>query len=184
MSAVAPQLSGTVGPLGLGSQSLAVSRHPFCALRPDCSFLYIRLAPFAAGQRTGIVTDSYIWDAPPAAFAAHAGSRDDAAAILKQFAEGQLDVLFGELEDVGEEGVPEFGETEVLLGQRFLLFGPEPVPASQLIEVPDQEPAAAIFEEDQIEGLDSTPNLPLLARRAKRTDRKTQEPTSGRRALA
>ena len=40
----------------------------------------------AAGYRTGVVTDSYVWDATPAAFITHAGQRgnDNAAEVLRQ----------------------------------------------------------------------------------------------------
>ena len=54
------------------------------------------------GYNTGIVTDSYIWDATPAAFVAHTPSRDNAKEILTQMAASELDLIFGELEDVGE----------------------------------------------------------------------------------
>ena len=56
---------------------------------------------------TGIVTDSYIWDGTPAAFVAHTRNEDDARDILTQIAASRLDLIFGELEDLGEYNVPE-----------------------------------------------------------------------------
>lgn len=121
----------------------------------------------AAGYRTGIVTDSYIWDATPAAFAAHAASRDDAAAIIAQLAESSLEILVGELEDLGEDGVPELGPTLEILETRFRVFGPDPESTERFPqEDPGGPPVAAIFEEDQISDLDSTPTLPWLTRAA------------------
>jgi alkaline phosphatase len=119
----------------------------------------------AAGYRTGIVTDSYIWDATPAAFAVHAASRDDAASILEQLAGSPLEILVGELEDVGEEAVPEWDPTIRLLETRFRVFGPDSASAGRLqIEGVNGTPVAAIFEEDQISDLDSSPTLPWLTR--------------------
>ena len=60
------------------------------------------------GYRTGVVTDSYIWDATPAAFVTHSPQRgnDNAGATLSQLGESSLEILVGELEDVGEDEVP------------------------------------------------------------------------------
>ena len=61
----------------------------------------------ALGYWTGIVTDSYVWDATPAAFIAHAIARGDenAGEILRQLARSRLDLLAGELEDPGEGNI-------------------------------------------------------------------------------
>ncbi len=108
------------------------------------------------GYRTGIVTDSYVWDATPAAFAAHTSSRDNAEDILRQLASGQLDLLFGELEDVGEGAVPSWEETVDILEQRFTLLGADlRLPEGTALD----RPLATIHPEESITDFDSTPNL-------------------------
>lgn len=115
------------------------------------------------GYRTGAVTDSYIWDATPAAFLTHVTSRDQAAEILRQLAASPLEILAGELEDVGEELVPEWEPTVEILETRFRVFGPDPQSTADFLrEGRTGPPAAAIFEEDQISDLRSTPTLPQL----------------------
>ncbi|MBT8183747.1 MAG: alkaline phosphatase, partial [Eudoraea sp.] len=113
----------------------------------------------AQQYNTAIVTDSYIWDATPAAFVAHTGSRDNAREILTQMASSELDILFGELEDLGEDEVPDLETTLNILKQRFQLLDAS-------LKLPEQgaalQPIAAIFEEDEIQDLDSTPNLTQL----------------------
>ncbi len=125
------------------------------------------------GYRTGIVTDSYVWDATPAAFVTHTESRNNAAEILRQLGETSLDVLFGELKNVGEGEVPDWDATVALLQRRFEVVGPEPVGLDELLAAADPPvapaagaPVAAIFEEDQLTDLESTPTLPLLVRAA------------------
>ena len=112
---------------------------------------------------TGIVTDSYIWDGTPAAFAAHIRNEDDARSILEQMAESELDLLFGELEDVGEDDVPEVDETIEILQKRFHLL-------EKSLELPDgaksSNPVAVIFEEDEIQDMNSSPNLVQLTETA------------------
>ncbi len=116
------------------------------------------------GYRTGLVTDSYIWDATPAAFATHVEDRDFAAQILQQLTDAPLDVLFGELEDVGEGEVPTWEETEALLGASYTLVGPEPVTVEELLAIDADRRVATVYEEEQITDLDSEPNLPTLVR--------------------
>ena len=116
------------------------------------------------GYRTGIVTDSYIWDATPAAFTTHSPVRGNAYAesVLRQLGESSLEILVGELEDVGEGDVPEWPESVELLRKRFEVLGPEP--SAEILETLETatSPTAAIFEEDQISDLDSEPALPDL----------------------
>lgn len=117
------------------------------------------------GHRLGVVTDSYIWDATPAAFLTHSSSRDDAASILEQLADSDLEVLFGELEDVGEGEVPAWDSTVELLQKRFVLLD------ERLVGPPGSRPptpVAAIFAEDAIGNLDSTPSLPDMVTEALR----------------
>lgn len=113
----------------------------------------------AQQYNTAIVTDSYIWDATPAAFVAHTESRDNAREILTQIASSELDLLFGELEDLGEDEVPDLETTLEILKQRFQLL-------DATLTLPQQSavlaPIAAVFEEDEIQDMSSTPNLPQL----------------------
>ncbi len=108
---------------------------------------------------TGIVTDSYIWDATPAAFVAHTKSRDNAEDILVQIASSNLDLIFGELEDLGEDGVPDLETTISILERKFHLL-------DRSLTIPNQgtnrKPIAAIFDEDEVQDLDSSPNLVQL----------------------
>ena len=108
---------------------------------------------------TGIVTDSYIWDGTPAAFVAHTRNEDDARDILTQIAASKLNLIFGELEDLGEDDVPEKDETLDILSKRFLLL-------DRSLELPNgdsiSQPIAAIFAEDEVQDLNSSPNLMQL----------------------
>ena len=112
---------------------------------------------------TGIVTDSYVWDATPAAFSAHIRNEDDARSILNQIAASEIDLIFGELEDVGEDGVPEEKESLDILGKRFVIL-------DRSLEIPTHEsipkPIAAIFKEDEIQDMNSSPNLLKLTETA------------------
>ena len=124
------------------------------------------------GYASGIVTDSYFWDATPAAFAAHTRSRDNSREIMEQMVEGELDVLFGELEDVGEEGNPEEDETYEILQRRFTLL-------DHSLTIPDAaigKPVAAVFEEDEINDLEDDPNLPKMTKTALETLTATGRP--------
>lgn len=124
------------------------------------------------GYASGIVTDSYFWDATPAAFAAHTKSRDNSRDIMEQMAAGELDVLIGEMEDVGEEGNPEEEETLEILQRRFTLL-------DHSLEIPDAakgKPIAAVFDEDEINALDDDPNLPKMTITALETLIATAQP--------
>ncbi len=113
------------------------------------------------GYASGIVTDSYIWDATPAAFYAHAKSRDSSRIILEHSAASELDLLFGELEDVGEEGNPGFTETYAILEKRFLLLD-----ESLTLPVDKSIPIATAFSEDQVQDLNSSPTLTAMTKAA------------------
>ncbi|MCP3960480.1 MAG: alkaline phosphatase [bacterium] len=115
------------------------------------------------GHRLGVVTDSYVWDATPAAFVAESESRENAGHILEQLARSELEVLFGELEDVGEDEVPEWEPTIELLQTRFVLLD-ETLRGPPGSEPPT--PVAAIFEEDAIGDLESKPTLPEMVAEA------------------
>lgn len=108
--------------------------------------------------KTGIVTDSYIWDATPAAFTVHIRDENDARGILDQLVNTNLDLIFGELEDVGEDMVPEKDETLEILKKRFTLLDE----GLTLTADNRSKPIAAIYEEDEIQDMDSSPNLKQL----------------------
>jgi len=112
---------------------------------------------------TGIVTDSYIWDGTPAAFFAHTADEDDARDILTQLAASELDLIFGELEDLGEDGVPEEDETLEILSRRFQML-------DESLALPDganaSAPVAAIYDEDEVQDVNSSPNLMQLTQTA------------------
>jgi len=130
------------------------------------------------GYRTGIVTDSYIWDATPAAFVTHSPQRgnDNAGATLRQLGESSLEILVGELEDVGEDEVPEWEASVELLGERFEVLGPNADAALlRRLETAESQ-TVAIFEEDQVTDLESNPNLPSLAGAALRRLSSDQRP--------
>lgn len=50
----------------------------------------------ARGMALGVVTDSYLWDATPAAFLAHVPHRRDLESIARQMAASAADLLIGE----------------------------------------------------------------------------------------
>ncbi len=114
------------------------------------------------GHQTGVVTDSYVWDATPAAFAAHVSDRDESAEILRQLGRSQLDVLMGELEDLGEDGNPEWDESVALLAESFAVSGPEPSALEEVRLQPSGTQVVALFEEDQVTDLESSPTLPAM----------------------
>ena len=53
-------------------------------------------AAAARGMATGLITDSYLWDATPAAFAVHVETRRDRRRIADQMAASGFDLLLGE----------------------------------------------------------------------------------------
>ena len=108
---------------------------------------------------TAIVTDSYIWDATPAAFIAHTKSRDNAEEILKQIASSDLDLIFGELEDLGEGDIPNYEATIDILNKRFHLLDKS---LARPAKDTNTKPLAAIYAEDEIQDMDSSPNLTEL----------------------
>lgn len=121
-------------------------------------------AAWSAGYRTGVVTDSYVWDATPASFVTHSTSRENARDILEQLAGSQLEVLLGELEDVGEGEVPSWEETIDILRSRFRFLDADLRDESHdLAQSAGRTPVAAVFPEDSILDMSSSPNLETMA---------------------
>ena len=110
------------------------------------------------GYRTGVVTDSYVWDATPAGFTVHAKSRDDAAVLLDALSESQLDVLIGELKSPGKGSIPDRKSTEALFKKRFSLLD---VTASNADSFAGK-PIVGLFHKGQIASQDSAPSLKHL----------------------
>ena len=110
--------------------------------------------------RTGVITDSYIWDATPAAFVTHSASRNNASDILKQLANSSLEVLFGELKDKGGDNVPDRDSTVKMLEKKFTILDESLNDDEKQIGTKGSpKPVAAVFYEDQIQNLLSTPTL-------------------------
>lgn len=69
-----------------------------------------------AGKAIGLVTDSYLWDATPAAFAAHRDSRRDLDGIAADFAASGVDLFVGgehpgfDGDDPGADAMAAFGD--------------------------------------------------------------------------
>ena len=78
---------------------------------------------------------------------------------MTQIAASKLDLIFGELEDLGEGCVPEEEESLEILSERFRLL-------DRSLELPigsyASKPVAAIFAEDEVQDLNSSPNLTQL----------------------
>ncbi len=60
-------------------------------------------AAAASGKAVGVVTDSYLWDATPAAFSSHVTTRGEYAAVAAQMADSGFDLLLGEEDSDLEE---------------------------------------------------------------------------------
>lgn len=76
----------------------------------------------AQGYRAGIVTDSYLWDATPAAFVANSNSRRDYKSIASQLAEADLDVLYGEVRIDKEDPFFRKDPLIALFSKRYKVF--------------------------------------------------------------
>ena len=107
------------------------------------------------GYRTGVVTDSYIWDATPAGFTVHAKSRDDASVILDALSLSQLDVLLGELKSPGRGDIPDRPTTELLFKKRFSQLDSAASNAKSFAG----KPIVGLFEKGQIADQKSAPSL-------------------------
>ena len=59
----------------------------------------------AAGRSTAVVTDSYLWDASPAAWLVHYPGRRPLEDIARQMAESGVDIAYGEARSDGEEAL-------------------------------------------------------------------------------
>lgn len=110
------------------------------------------------GYRTGLVTDSYVWDATPAGFTVHAESRDDASQILYALSESPLDVLLGELKNPGKGSIPDRAFTEKLFKKRFSLLDATASNADSF----SGKPIVGLLEKGQIGDRKSAPSLQHL----------------------
>jgi len=69
-----------------------------------------------------------------------------------------LDVLLGELEDVGEKGLPDLEETRELFQKQFSLLNEEGTNAAMF----RGKPIAGLFAENQVQDEESSPTLSAL----------------------
>jgi len=112
------------------------------------------------GYRTGVVTDSYIWDATPASFVTHSVSRSNAAEILEQMAGSSLEILFGEYNGGDADHIPDRESTIGLLEKRFMMLGADLYGGQKTVDNDNSSrPIAAIFKEEQITDPQSQPTL-------------------------
>ncbi len=124
------------------------------------------------GYRTGVVTDSYVWDATPAGFTVHAKSREDAKAILNALSESRLDLLMGELKNPGKNNIPDRSSTEALFGSRFSQINSSANNAESFAG----KPIVGLFNEGQIADPTSAPSLKHLTSVALNTLASYNEP--------
>lgn len=109
------------------------------------------------GKATGLVTTSYFWDATPAAFAAHAGHRDDPTIPAQMLGKG-IEVIAGSgMQRLGKEPLPSF---ETLVTDS----GYTAITAREQLEAAKGPRLLAVFPgQDRDMDVPDAP-LPLLAR--------------------
>ncbi|MEM7050335.1 MAG: alkaline phosphatase [Acidobacteriota bacterium] len=107
-----------------------------------------------AGKAIGLVTDSYLWDASPAAFVVHRESRREYGQILADMATSGADLLVGESSD--HEGTEE--AASVLQRQHRLAETWSDLEALESAE----EPAAGLFAAGTIADREQEPTLAQL----------------------
>ncbi len=79
----------------------------------------------AQGLRGGLITDSFLWDATPAAFVAHVASRKEKETIVHQMAASRVELLVGGDQDL-EAGTPQGDRLQQVLrdqGYRLITDG-------------------------------------------------------------
>lgn len=111
-----------------------------------------------AGKAVGLVTDSYLWDATPAAFAAHVTSRGDHAGVAAQMAAGGFEVLLGE-EDPGLSDDDEGGA----IPESFSRRGYQVVRRPEALSSSAGGKVLGLFDADAIDDPGRAPELAELA---------------------
>lgn len=108
------------------------------------------------GQSVAVVTDSYLWDASPAAFLAHQTSRREYDDIARQMAASGVDLAFGEARSRDESSV------ELRIGP-FRQAGYRVVRSGNELElsaaVGSGEPVLGLFGTGEIADPDAVPEL-------------------------
>jgi alkaline phosphatase len=98
------------------------------------------------GYRTGIVTDTYIWDATPAGFIAEHPRRGEGDKILSQIANSELDLIMGELRNISPTDTAEWNRNVNILESRFTVIE-DVLDKKALLE---EKPIAMVFRDDLI----------------------------------
>jgi len=90
-----------------------------------------------SGLKTGVVTDSYFWDATPAAFTAHVSNRNLSKDIIQQQAISNIDLLIGEISDESPYSASELGH---IFANNFVMssFGDKTNAKPTAILLPDE----------------------------------------------
>lgn len=110
------------------------------------------------GKAIGLVTDSYLWDATPAAFATHVDERQDHRAVAVQMAASGFDLFLGEEDDLnGDEGLGAVLETFRAHGFRVARD------IGALPAADDGGPVLGLFAEGSVHDPERPPELPQLA---------------------
>ena len=115
------------------------------------------------GMATGLVTDSYLWDATLSGFAVHVKSRRQSAKILQQMAGSGVEVLIGEREDLSEEEEAQMKSAFTAAGYAQA-YDWESLGAA--LSDPGGGPLVGILDEKQIHDPAREPGLAELAKGA------------------
>jgi alkaline phosphatase len=142
---------------------------PYLGVSVDGDGLPLRTVAEAAlerGMAVGVVTDSYLWDATPAAFLSHAATRSERDGIVEQMIASGATLLVGESEEGLFERHSSIGDLPALL-ELARQSGFEV--ARTAAELADRSPASptplfALFDEGTIADPDTPPDLLELAR--------------------
>jgi alkaline phosphatase len=142
---------------------------PYLGISVDGDGLALRTVAEAAldrGMAVGVVTDSYLWDATPAAFLAHAATRRERDGIIEQMIASGAALLVGESDEGLFERHSSIGDLPVLL-ELARQAGFDVVRSAA--ELADRSPASpapvfALFDEGTVADPDTAPDLLELAR--------------------
>lgn len=120
-------------------------------------------AAASRGQAVGLLTDSYLWDATPASFAAHVSDRRQYADIADQMADSGFDLLLGE-ERRGLDGDDPGGEMLTAFEERGYSLARDADALASALE--GQAPVLGLFAAGSLHQPDRAPNLVDLTSQA------------------
>jgi alkaline phosphatase len=110
------------------------------------------------GKAIGLVTDSYMWDATPASFAAHVGDRREHEEVAAQMAASGFEVILGE-EDPGLAADDDGGDVSASFASR----GYQVVRRPEALADASGGPILALFETGAVDDPARPPELADLA---------------------